>query len=261
MKPIPTFKRSMPMIMTFTATVGVIATAAMAIKATPKAVELIKSDSRKNHDGDPYAYTKREAVKSCWKCYIPVAVLGASTIACIFGATALTRRQQVTLASAYALLENSYKEYRGKVKELYGEEAHQKIMKALAVEKAKDTPIYAPNLIGCSCLEFEGVDEEERLFFDSFSNRYFQSTISRVLQAEYHLNRNFTMGMIPSLNDFYDLLGLEHTKIGDDIGWTNSDGSYYWIDFNHYKTTIDGTMECWVIDSVFMPDGDFLKDI
>ena len=145
-------------------------------------------------------------------------------------------------------------------KELYGEEAHQKIMKALAVEKAKDVPIYAPNLIGCSNLEFEGADEEERLFFDSFSNRYFQSTISRVLQAEYYLNRNFTMGMIPSLNDFYDLLGLEHTKIGDNIGWTNSDGSCYWIDFNHYKATIDGTMECWVIDSVFLPDGDFLKD-
>ena len=260
MKPLPTIKRRVPIVMTFVSAAGVVATAVMAAKATPKAMELIRADSRKNHDGDPYAYTKKEAIKSCWKCYIPTAAIGVSTIICIFGSTALTRRQQVSLASAYALLEKSYKEYRGKVKELYGEEAHQTIMKELAVEKAKDISIYAPNLVGCSNLEFQDADEETRLFYDSFSKRYFESTISRVLQAEYHLNRNFTLGATPSLNDFYDLLGLERTEHGDSIGWTNSDGSYYWIDFNHYKTTVDGTMECWIIESEFLPDSQFLED-
>ena len=91
---------------------GVIVTTILAIRATPKACELIKADSRFNHDGDPYAYTKLEAIQSAWKCYIPTAVVGLSTIACIFGANALNKRQQAAITSAYMLLDNTYKQYK-----------------------------------------------------------------------------------------------------------------------------------------------------
>lgn len=33
------------------------------------------------------------------------------------------------------------------------------------------------------------VDEEKRLFYDMYSATYFESTLSKVLQAQYHLNR------------------------------------------------------------------------
>lgn len=46
------------------------------------------------------------------KKYSPAVAIGASTIACIMGANALNRRQQVALTSAYALDQNSYKEYK-----------------------------------------------------------------------------------------------------------------------------------------------------
>lgn len=94
------------------ASIGVVATTVMAVKATPKALDLIRADSRKNHDGDPNAYSKKEAVISAWKCYIPAAALGFSTIACIMGANMFNRRQQAAMASAYALIQNSYKEYK-----------------------------------------------------------------------------------------------------------------------------------------------------
>ena len=113
-----------PVALSCIASVGVVVTAVVAVKATPKAVVKIHADSRKNHDGDPYAYTKQEAVASAWKCYIPAVAIGASTIACIMGANALNRRQQAALTSAYALVQNSYKEYKDKLKELYGEETH-----------------------------------------------------------------------------------------------------------------------------------------
>lgn len=250
-----------PVALSCVASVGVVVTAVVAVKATPKAVELIRTDSRRNHDGDPHAYTKKEAIISAWKCYIPAVVFGASTIACIMGANALNSRQQAALTSAYALLNNSYKEYKDKLKELYGEEAHQRIMKELAVEKSKKMPITAISCFSSHTLGFDDLDEKECLFYDAMGDRYFTSTIIRVLEAEYHFNRNFCLGWIPSLNDFYEFLGLEKTEYGDTVGWTNSNGDYYWIDFFHLHTDIDGTMDCWVIEAEQTPTADFLEDL
>ena len=129
-------KKASPTILTCIGAAGVVATAVLAVKATPKADSLIKADSRRNHDGDPYAATKLEAVKSCWKCYIPAAATGVATIICIFGANTLNKKQQASLASAYALVNRSYSDYKHKLKELYGEDAHKKIMESIAAEKS-----------------------------------------------------------------------------------------------------------------------------
>ena len=50
-------KKASPTILTCIGAAGVLATAVLAVKATPKADSLIKADSRRNHDGDPYAAT------------------------------------------------------------------------------------------------------------------------------------------------------------------------------------------------------------
>lgn len=97
-----------PVALSCVASAGVVVTAIAAAKATPRAVALVYADSRKKHDGDPYAYTKKEAFIAAWKCYIPAVAFGASTIACIMGANALNRRQQAALTSAYALVQSSY---------------------------------------------------------------------------------------------------------------------------------------------------------
>lgn len=258
-------KKASPTILTCIGAVGVVATAVLAVKATPKAIELVKADSRKKHDGDPHAATKVEAVKSCWKCYIPATVTGTATIACIFGASALNKRQQASLASAYAIVSHSYNDYKRKLKELYGEEAHKKIVESLAIEKAKDVPIIAQGFLGGSSLEFEDANEETRLFYDVFSKRYFESTISKVLQAEYHLNRNFMFSGYISLNEFYKFLGLEETELGATVGWNSCNGDIYWIDFDHSKAMLDdgenGEVECYIIDMVFPPDETYLEDV
>lgn len=256
-------KKYSPVALSCIASVGVVVTAVVAVKATPKAVIKIHADSRKNHDGDPYAYTKQEAVTSAWKCYIPAVAIGASTIACIMGANALNRRQQAALTSAYALVQNSYKEYKDKLKELYGEEAHNAIVNSIMSEQCKDISISATGGWFNSTLDFgEGMEPEVvRTFYDSFSQRYFETTIEKVIQAEYHLNRNFMFaGTIP-LNDFYEFLGLEKTDFGDSVGWSSVNGDIYWIDFNHRRVTLDDGMEVYVIDMVFEPTADWMEDI
>ncbi len=244
------------------ASIGVIVTAVAAVKTTPRAIELIRTDSRRNHDGNPYGFTKKEAILSAWKCYIPAALFGFSTITCILGANVLNQRQQAALTSAYALVNNSYKEYKDKLKELYGEDTHKAIVDSIVKERCEEVHIVAPGLISNSTLDFEEGMEPEivRTFYDAFSQRHFESTISKVIQAEYHLNRNFMFNGVISLNDFYEFLGLEKIKIGDDLGWSNCNGDIYWIDFNHHRIDLDDGMEIFVIDMVFEPTADWLED-
>ena len=151
-----------------------------AIQATPKAVRKIRADSCINHDGDPDAYTKTEAFQSAWLCYIPASLVGMSTIACIFGANILNKHQQATITSAYALLSNAYQDYERKTKEIFGEEGHQKILDAIAAEKADDVYISSPGICGSDSLSFsERNPEDARLFYDSFSRRYFKTSNCR----------------------------------------------------------------------------------
>lgn len=235
------------------AALGVVVTAVTVGKATPKALDKIKADSRRNHDGDPYAYTNKEAIQSAWKFYIPSVVAGTTTIVCIFGANMLSRRQQAAITSAYGLLNSSYREYKDKLKELYGEEAHQKIIDAIAAEKAEDIYISAGGLLGGSSLTFEERDPDSvRLFYDSFSKRYFESSVPQVLEAEYHLNRNRSLGMDASVNDFYEFLGIEPIDGGDELLWFWSD-NLAWVDFSHRKTVLDDGLEVYIIDFVWLP--------
>lgn len=235
-------------------------TTASAIKATPKAVKLIKADSKERHDGDPCAYTKKEAIAAAWKCYIPAAILGLSTIACIIGVNVLNNRQQTMLTSAYALVRNSYNEYKDKLKKLYGEETHNAIIDAIMKEKCEDAYIYAPGGFYNSTLNFGESAEPDvtRTFYDRFSQRYFETTIAKVIEAEYHLNRNYMLGGDVTLNDFYELLGLEKTDIGSTLGWSSRTGDILWLDFNHRLTTLDDGMEIFIIDMVFDPTADYM---
>lgn len=261
---IPALKKAMPTVLSVLAAGGTVATVVLAVRSTPKAIELIRNDSRKNHDGDPYAYTKSEAVKSCWKEYIPAAAVGVSTLACIFGANVLNRRQQASMAGAYLLLQNSYKAYQGKVRELFGAEAHRKVIESLQVEEAAPQPIHTEYLCQDSCLSFDGVDEEEVLFYlqDGYNDRYFRSVVSNVLEAEFHLNRNFVLRGYTTINEFYDFLGIDRTDFGDGIGWSDTMGferyGYQWIDFNHERTVLDDGLVCYVITITQEPTADFL---
>lgn len=252
-----------PVALSCAASAGVVVTAIAAVKATTKAVMLIQSDSRKNHDGDPYAYTKKEAFMSAWKCYIPAAVFGVSTIACIMGANTLNGRQQTALTGAYALVQSSYKGYKDKLKELYGGEAHNAIVDSIVKEKCKGVTVFAPRGWYSSTLDFgEKIRPESlRLFYDSFSQRYFETTIAKVLEAEYHLNRNFMFNGAISLNEFYDFIGLEKTDLGDTVGWSSVNGDLYWIDFDHYRTTLENGTEVYVIDMVFVPTAEWMEDL
>jgi hypothetical protein len=244
-------KRSSPTILTCIGAIGVVATSVMAVKVTPKAVDLIRADSRQNHDGDPYAYTKLEAVQSCWQCYIPAALVGLSTITCIVGINALNKRNQASLTSAYALLSESYQRYRKSANTVYGEDADSKIK----AQMAKDTYVSAD---GYSVYSADlDLESEKILCYDLFSQRYFTATMAAVLNAQYHVNRNLCLRGDTTINEFYEFLGIEPINHGDEIGWSMDEfleGGIMWLDFENSQSVLDDGMECCVISALWDPN-------
>lgn len=233
--------------------VGMICATVIAVKSTPKAAEAIHNDSRINHDGDAYAYTKKEAVKSAYKCYLPTVCIAASSLACILGGNLLSTRKSANIAGAYAITNKAYQEYKEKVKELYGKETHEKIIESIAAEQSKNVHLIAGNMGGYGSLDFsEEDDEPKKLFYDVFSKRYFESTINKVLKAEYHLNRNFILSGYVSADTYFEFLGLKPLKDCSELVWEIED-DIYWIDFDHHKTRLDDGAECYVIEMYLEP--------
>lgn len=238
--------------------VGVVGTAVLAAKATPKALALVEEAEVEKGE----KLTTWETVKTAGPIYIPAIVTCASTLACIFGANVLNKHSQAALASAYALIDSSYKEYKNKLKELYGEEAHNNIVDAIAVEKAEEMRVYNYGMATLCNLSIEDGTSEPRLFYDEYANRYFETTIEQVLNAEYHFNRNFVLRGYAFLNEFYEFLGLEQTDYGDKVGWAvDDDNEFYWIDFNHRKAKLDDdTLEAYIIETQWGPTIEAIED-
>lgn len=251
-------KRSSPTILTCIGTVGVAATAILAVKATPKALAILdeataeySANGRTSHTDVrklPKTLPIKETIRLTWKCYIPAAAVGASTIICIFGANILNKRNQASLVSAYAMLNESYQKYRKAAKSVYGEDADSRIMAEVAKEKyisADGYSLYSPDLD----------DGEQALFYDSCSNRYFTSTMAAVINAEYHFNRNLTLRGEALLNEFYDFLGIDGLDWGT-LGWSLDDlmeGGIMWLDFENNHVELEDGMGCYIISPSFEP--------
>lgn len=227
-------KRNASTILTCIGGVGVVATSVMAVKATPKALKVLEAAEKEKGE----QLTKLETFKVAGPVYIPAVLTGVTTLACIFGANMLNKRQQAALMSAYALLDNSYKDYRNKVDELYGKEVDGKIKTEIAKDKYKETDI-----------EFE---DDKQLFYDSFSGRYFQSTTEDVLRAEMEINKKITDWSGAHLNEFYEKLDIPSIESGDHYGWTKDslmeDTWSAWLDFYHEKVVMDDGLECTIIN-------------
>lgn len=238
--------RSSPTILTVVASVGVIVTTITAVRATPKAVKMLKEAELEKGEN----LTKVEIIRVAGPSYIPSALLGISTIVCIFGANALNQKKQASLMSAYVMLNESYKQYRKSAKIVYGEDADDKIH----VEMAKDAMVATYDW-GYQVYNMDMDSESERLlFYDLSSKKYFRTTMAAVLNAQYHVNRNLAIRGDCSLNEYLSFLGVEGIDGGDDLGWDISymveEMDCYWLDFDNYKSTLEDGLECIMIDTM-----------
>lgn len=252
------FQHLSPAILTWLGVGGVVATTILAVKATPKALDVIEKEYNSRWEmnvdvGDfkkPGPLSKFDIVRVAWPCYIPATLVGVSTIFCIVGANVLNKKQQASIASIYAMADQSYRQYRKAAEEVYGEDANSKIMAQVAKDMYADSggyKVYSPDLDS---------DSDKVLFYDSYASRYFTSTLASVINAQYHLNRNWQLRGVASVNEFYHFLGIDKIKGGDDIGWGYdlAEGGLAWVDFDISKTEMEDGLECLIVTSVYPPE-------
>ena len=236
--------RNASTILTCVGGAGVVATSVMAVKATPKALALL--ENAKEEKGEEL--TKLEVIRVAGPAYIPSVITGVATLACIFGANALNKRQQAAITSAYALLNSSYQDYKKKAEELYGEDADAHIRAEIAKDKYEEED-----------RDFKTIAKQ--LFYDDFSGRYFESTMEDVIKAQYAINRTISLHGGAYLNEWYEELGIEPTDYGAHLGWSSGLLVDYqwsdWLVFGHEKTTIDDDLECIIITMSTEPMFDF----
>lgn len=244
-------KRNAPTILSVIAAAGTITTAVLAVRATPKAMRMIqdaeweKGKDNLEETGQLDPLTPMETVKVAWKPYIPAVMMGLGTIVCIFGANGLSRKQQASLISAYTLLDQGYREYQKKAKELLGSEKVAEIHREVAKDHHTDEKPHGKRL----------------LFFDFFSGQYFNASMEELIDAEYQLNKKMATQDYVTIGEWYELLGLENDIFGDALGWSIGAGenfyNYQWLDFEHELATMDDGLECYIVHMLHPPTADF----
>ena len=110
-----TMAKHSPEILTGIGITGMVATTVLAVRATPKAIALLEE---KKLETDHISAV--DTVKTTWKCYIPAAVTGITSIACLIGANSVNARRSAALATAYSLSQTALTEYKDKVVETIG---------------------------------------------------------------------------------------------------------------------------------------------
>ena len=236
-----------PEILTGLGIAGMITTTILAVKATPKALELIE-DRKDELDINPTEKLPPvEVVKTTWKCYIPAAVTGVTSVACLIGASSVNSKRNAALATAYNLSASALSEYKSKVIETVGEKKEQMIRDKVAEERINKEPLNQSTII----MTGNGTTR----CFDTITKRRFVSDIESINRIVNELNRRMVNGEdYISLNEFYYELDLDGCSVGDELGWNVSNGLIE-LDFSAQLDT-DG-VPCIVIDYVVEPKRGF----
>jgi hypothetical protein len=237
-----------PAILTGIGITGMITTTVLAVKATPKALDII-ADIKERHENDTdRKVVAKELVTKVAPVYIPAVVTGVASAACIIGANSIHTKRNAMLAAAYTISDTALREYRGKVVETMGEKKDKAIKDEIAKDKLREDPVQNHEVIVTK--------SGTTLCYDCIFGRYFRSDMETIKRAITKINRILVTDMYVSLNDFYCEIDIPPVKIGDDIGWNIDDGILD-VDFSS-QLAEDGT-PCLVIGYTAAPKYGFSK--
>ena len=203
--------KNSPMILTCMAAIGAVSTLALAVKATPRALDHIYD----KEDELDRTLTWKEMIQVCWKDYIPTAVSAGATLACIFGARFCSYRQQEALASSYLLAHMTLQEYERVVAERLGEGKARDIREEVRTNVAE--LIEPRNELRQQDAIYTG--HGNSLFYDYVDRRYFYSDIHFLEHTTNKINERLFSGHEPyiDLNEILLDWGLPTIRGGDEF--------------------------------------------
>lgn len=205
-----TLKSNTPEILTALGVVGVATTSYLSAKATIAAIDIVRHNE--GVYGTPVDRKEmiKERVKHTWKLYIPVALSGAATVACIIGASKSNSKRTAAAVTAYSLTERAFAEYKEKVIEQVGKGKEQKIRDEIAQDVVTNNPASKEVVIA---------GKGEVLCCELYTRRYLKSDMEALRKAQNDINAKVVHDLYVALDEFYDLIGLPHTSYSDRMGW------------------------------------------
>lgn len=244
-------KKHSPEILMVAGVAGTVVSAVMACKATLKVREVL--DETKNnvdmiHDcaadqslQESGKYTDEDAKKDLTivytktaidliKLYGPSVILGALSITCIFTSNNILRKRNIALAAAYATVDGSFKEYRKRVVDRFGEVVDRELKTGIKAKTIEE------EVVDEETGEIKTVEKTINVIEDDDVNQY--SEFARFFDdgctgwskdPEYNLmflraQQNYANDLLRSrgyvfLNEVYRMLGIPDSQAGQIVGW------------------------------------------
>lgn len=236
-----------PLLLTAVGVTGTITTAILAGKASIKAYQFLEVEEKharrdaRTHDYVYETLPLKIVVKKVWKLYIPTFLTATGTISCIICANRIGTRRAAAYASALQLSEKAFVDYSSKVVEKLGENKERAVRDELAQDRVNNNPVGRTEVIVTG--------GGEVLCFDSYTGRYFTSSMETLKKAMNDINYIILNSFYASLNDYYDKIGLSRTKLGDEVGW-NSDKL---LELTFSTTMSDDERPCISVDFRTVP--------
>ena len=256
-------KKHSPEILVVAGVIGTVASAVMACKATTKVSGIIddaKEEIEKVHTvmaDESYAdkYTEEDSKKDLTiiyaqtglkiaKLYAPSVILGILSLGSVVASNNILRKRNVALAAAYATIDNSFKDYRKRVVERFGEEIDKQLKYNIKAEEIEETVIDENGeekkvKTTVDVIDPDTVSDYAR-FFDAASPYWEKDSEYNLMflksQQKYANDLLKAQGYL-FLNDVYKALGIDQTKAGQVVGWIydpeNPNGDNY-VDFGIY---------------------------
>ncbi|MCF8018151.1 MAG: DUF6353 family protein [Vallitaleaceae bacterium] len=234
-----------PEILITVGVVGVLASTVMACKATTK-LDTIIDKTKENifqikdcvADQGLTEYTEEDSKKdlvivytkaavNVAKLYAPAVGLGILSLTSIVASNNILRKRNVALTAAYVAVDQSFKEYKRRVIERFGEQVEKEIRyniktheyeETVVNEKGKEKQVKKSALVSEAPINCSPYAK----FFDASSSDWVKDADYNLMwlkaQESYANNLLIANGYL-FLNDVYSILGIPKTKAGQVVGW------------------------------------------
>ncbi len=288
-------KKHSPEILLVTGIVGGVTSAVMACKATTKVSEIM-DDAKETidiiHEGveageiQGVEYTEEVGKKDLAIVYIqtgvklaklygPSILLGTTSIGCILASNNIIHKRNVALSAAYTAIDKSFKGYRSRVIERFGESMDRELRYNIKNEEVKETVIdeetgKKKTVKSTVSVVDPNVHSDYARFFDELCAGYAKDAEYNLMflkQQQNHANDLLKAKGHLFLNEVYDMLDIERTKAGQVVGWVYDeehpvgdnfvDFGIYALDNPKARDFVNGRERAILLD--FNVDGDILS--
>ena len=237
-------KKHSPEILVVSGVVGFVMSGVMACHATTKISTILDEakhtiDSIHECSSDvsmEEEYTKDDAKKDLAityvqtgvklaKLYAPAITIGTLSIVSVLASNNVLRKRNIAIAAAYTAMDKTFKDYRGRVVERFGEEVDKELrcnIKAKKFEKNVTDPETGKEKKIKATTNVANPVDDYTMFFDETFCAYdetYDYNLSSLRATETYFNNVLTARGYVFLNDVFDRLGHPRTKMGQVVGW------------------------------------------